>query len=365
MSISKRTIKGKKQYRYIISFKDGDKYKQKASKWFDSASEAKKAEAHYLKENPIIKSSSDLTFEYVFNEFVKSKEAIWSRSTLKRYLSFYKSHIKNAIGNKKMEKITAKDINAFLSHLDFSDSSKKTILSSIKAVFKYAERYHDINNDCLKKVTPLTNTKTKTSEKPLSPEDFEKFLNSIPESKTLIRDFFYLIFWTGLRFNEARSLTFNHVKGNTLIIDRQLITMSVHCNEFGATKNKKSRRVTVDDTCKEIINKWREYYQTTYPNEFTDEWFVFGGFTSMNHQRCTDIKDAAIKKSGVQPFRIHDLRHAHASYLIEKGVNLVKISRRLGHASITMTVDRYGHLLDEDSEEVLNAIMSEKCQKND
>lgn len=42
--------------------------------------------------------------------------------------------------------------------------------------------------------------------------------------------------------------------------------------------------------------------------------------------------------------RIHDLRHSHASWLIADGVPMAAISRRLGHSSITITIDRYGHL---------------------
>jgi integrase len=45
--------------------------------------------------------------------------------------------------------------------------------------------------------------------------------------------------------------------------------------------------------------------------------------------------------------RIHDLRHSHASWLLAAGVDLLTVSRRLGHESITTTADRYGHLLPE------------------
>ncbi|QYN17634.1 site-specific integrase [Amycolatopsis sp. DSM 110486] len=43
--------------------------------------------------------------------------------------------------------------------------------------------------------------------------------------------------------------------------------------------------------------------------------------------------------------RIHDLRHTHASWQISEGVDLMTVQRRLGHESITTTVDRYGHLV--------------------
>jgi integrase len=44
---------------------------------------------------------------------------------------------------------------------------------------------------------------------------------------------------------------------------------------------------------------------------------------------------------------VHDLRHSHASQLIAEGLPLPVISRRLGHKSIQVTIDRYGHLMPE------------------
>jgi integrase len=43
--------------------------------------------------------------------------------------------------------------------------------------------------------------------------------------------------------------------------------------------------------------------------------------------------------------RFHDLRHTHASILIGKGVDILTISRRLGHNKPSVTLDTYGHLI--------------------
>ena len=43
--------------------------------------------------------------------------------------------------------------------------------------------------------------------------------------------------------------------------------------------------------------------------------------------------------------RIHDLRHTHASLLLKVGVHPKVVSERLGHSSVTITLDRYSHLL--------------------
>jgi integrase len=53
--------------------------------------------------------------------------------------------------------------------------------------------------------------------------------------------------------------------------------------------------------------------------------------------------------------RIHDLRHSHASWLIAAGVDLLTVSRRLGHESITTTADLYGHLLPESERRAADA----------
>lgn len=62
-----------------------------------------------------------------------------------------------------------------------------------------------------------------------------------------------------------------------------------------------------------------------------------------------DNVDRAFKRhvalAGLPEIRFHDLRHTHASLLIAAGVHPKAIQARLGHSSITMTMDRYGHLM--------------------
>lgn len=55
--------------------------------------------------------------------------------------------------------------------------------------------------------------------------------------------------------------------------------------------------------------------------------------------------DRRARKAGVAHIRSHDLRHSHCAHLIAAGRNPKEISRRLGHASVSFTLDRYGHLM--------------------
>lgn len=68
---------------------------------------------------------------------------------------------------------------------------------------------------------------------------------------------------------------------------------------------------------------------------------------------------AAVKRSVGAPCRLHDLRHTHAAWLIALGEHPKTIQQRLGHGSISVTLDRYGHLmegLDEGAAEKLDSL---------
>ena len=72
--------------------------------------------------------------------------------------------------------------------------------------------------------------------------------------------------------------------------------------------------------------------------------FAIAEGSSPHPERITRAFARAVKDSGLPRIRMHDLRHTHAAHLIAVGVDPLTISRRLGHASVAFTLDRYGHL---------------------
>ena len=84
--------------------------------------------------------------------------------------------------------------------------------------------------------------------------------------------------------------------------------------------------------------------------------FVFGGRQSLSISSLQRVFTAAVKASGVPAIRIHDLRHSHATLLINSGVNIVAVSKRLGHASINQTLRTYTHLLQRADDEMLDIL---------
>ena len=64
-----------------------------------------------------------------------------------------------------------------------------------------------------------------------------------------------------------------------------------------------------------------------------------------------DIKFFA-EKAGVKIIRVHDLRHSHASLLLHAGMDIITVSRRLGHENIETTLKTYSHIYDPNSQKI-------------
>ena len=71
-----------------------------------------------------------------------------------------------------------------------------------------------------------------------------------------------------------------------------------------------------------------------------------------------------IKETGVKRIRIHDLRHSHASLLVELGFQPLAIAERLGHEKIETTLNTYSHLYPNKQAELANRLELENEEDN-
>ena len=72
-----------------------------------------------------------------------------------------------------------------------------------------------------------------------------------------------------------------------------------------------------------------------------------------------------ITKAGVKNIRVHDLRHSHVAYLINKGIEPLLIKERVGHKDIRITLNTYGHLYPNQQRRVADLLDSEKGNSPD
>ncbi len=184
----------------------------------------------------------------------------------------------------------------------------------------------------------------------LTPAEVERLVAVIDP---IYRDFVITAVGTGMRWGELTGLKRQRVNliGRQLEIAETLVELSGELT-FGEPKTAGSRRVislprpVVDalarqlaDSKQELVFTSREGTPLRRRNFWERGWLP------------------AIAAAEIDPApRFHDLRHTHVALLISAGVPMKAIQDRLGHSSIVMTMDRYGHLLAEVDEALLAAL---------
>ena len=96
--------------------------------------------------------------------------------------------------------------------------------------------------------------------------------------------------------------------------------------------------------------------------DFDDSWFMFGGRNPLPRTSIERIKNKAISQAKVKKIRIHDFRHSHASNLIGEGMDIVAVSKRLGHSNVSITLQVYTHLIQKNNDKLIDFI--EKSSQN-
>ena len=83
---------------------------------------------------------------------------------------------------------------------------------------------------------------------------------------------------------------------------------------------------------------------------------MFGGETPLSDQTIRRKMNNMSKIAGVKQIRVHDLRHSHASLLINNGHNIIIVAKRLGHSDIKQTLNTYSHLMPNIQSEIVESL---------
>lgn len=153
---------------------------------------------------------------------------------------------------------------------------------------------------------------------------------------------------TGVRFSEALGLTWDCIDfdNKTVRINK---TWDSSKNDFGPTKNEASNRlITIDQQTLDIL---KDYHKAQLKRHIGHKknlvFLTFMSEVPTNNSVNTSLK-RAIQRAGISPIITHHgLRHTHVSLLLHEKVNIKYISRRIGHASVSTTYDKYAHIIDE------------------
>ena len=321
--------------------------RKKHRRGFNTKKEALEFEREFLAQSQF---SIEMTFKSLYSLYHNDMESRIKKTTMETKEYIVKKRILPFFENMKVKEIKPIHIRKWQSDLlktDYSKTYLKSIYNQLTAIFNYAVRFHNLDkNPC--HVAGSIGKKDADEMQILTLQEFNKMIDYVTDKEN---KFFYIVlFWTGMRKGELLALTYEDVdfENKTISINKNFQIVK---NERVITdpKTPKSKRViAVNDI---VLNCIKEMWDTAYKPNKTDTIFYVSKY-SLKRQL-----DTACKRAKVPQIRIHDLRHSHASYLLSNGINIVILSRRLGHEKVQTTLNIYCHICPS-SEDRLNDVLN-------
>ncbi|PLT32534.1 site-specific integrase [Bacillus sp. V5-8f] len=345
------------------------KRKQKKKRGFKTQKEAQK----YLNEqlNAIHKGTffepKDITFsEYVDYWFENYAVSNTSQKTMEVYSYIIKQHLKPSLGHFKISKLLPSHLQEYYSKKlkdgkieggGLSAQSVKHHHRLISKVLKDAVKWEFLTRNVAESVEP---PKTKKTE--MHTWDSYEVKTFLYSSRTSTYYWVYLTaIYTGMRRGEILGLRWQDVDfENHIIYVRQ--TMQPIINQgltFKEPKSGKGRSITITPfLTKELKKLYKKQLENklSFGSSYQDQGLVFSQVNGNPLQPSEVSKKflKAIEAANLHRIRFHDLRHTHATLMLQQGVHPKVVSERLGHSTISITLDIYSHVLPNMQKEAAN-----------
>lgn len=305
--------------------------------------------------------SSAVKFEELSEEWFKEYAKLNLRSTTYERLKQLRHRIYPVIGHLRIDKITPRQLQAFVNSLAKEGANEKTgkplapktirhNLSLISDVFTYAVKMGLVSdNPCSKVTIPKGEVKEKQI---YSQEEMEVLLTKLMGEPLKYRVFFYLIAYSGFRRSEMLGLEWKDIDfENNIISVRRTSNYTAERGTYtDTTKTKRSQRTLKispfiidmlkqlkeeqDNEALRLGTKWVE----------TDRLFTKWNGEEMNNQTPYGWLKEFCEKNNLPFYGIHSFRHFAASALISAGLDVTTVSGALGHCNSGTTLNVYSHM---------------------
>ena len=324
---------------FVVRVKQNDgSVKQVKRRGFKKKKDAKEAEAEALLDKT---ESSDLNFQEAAQNYLEWYEPRRKESSVKVIKNIINNHLKQEFGKKKIIKITPKDVMNYQNKIiglysaDFLDK----IHTTLSAVFNFCIKFHDLSKNPARIAGNFEVEKKKRINFWVL-EEFKEFISVVDE--LIYEAFFMTMYYSGARKGELLALTWKDV-----IFDNNIIEINKTLDSkrnVTTTKTPSSTRQILMPTF--VMDKLRELKKDAAETaSVKSSHVVFGHFHDSISTSTLDRRFNKFKKlSGVKSIVMHEFRHSHASYLINKNVGPGVVAERLGHKSVATTLDTYSHL---------------------
>lgn len=328
--------------------------RRKKKEGFKTKREALDFEREFIKQQG---GDLDMLFSAVVDIYLADCRTRLRASTCEGKHFIFENKLLPVFGNMRLNEILPATVrqwqNELISEEEYAPTYLRSINSQLSAVMNYAVRYYGLRVNPVKVAGTIGKNRADAMQF-WTEKDFELFLDVISD-KPVSAVMFQVLFWTGVRVGELLALTLSDVDfiKKTITISKSFSVLN-GVEIISQPKTSKSIRViTVPDFLLAVL---QEYAGRLYDYDPSERLFLkTKSYLSREIARGSTV--ARIKK-----IRVHDLRHSHASYLIEHGFSALVVSERLGHESVQTTLETYAHLYPNKHGEVASYLDAERTK---
>lgn len=323
------------------------------------------------------KKKDTTTFNEVYELWLTSYRSTVKEATSMGTERYMRLHVLPIFKNTDIEKIKLKQAQKAVNEWAEKLQVYNVVLQYVIQVMNYAISLELINNNPFEHVIRPAK-KFKNEKKQLKTYDLkqlkilfdylEKKAKSVPESNVTLRyfaEYDYVLYrfltYSGLRGGEATALTWNDIdfSEKTVTVNK---TMSQTKNGFvvSSPKTKSSyRTISLDIKTMRMLKSWQlRQKEMLFANRINDNEIVFPTIDGKHNTRqgLYQRSNRLANKIGLPNIGTHGFRHTHASLLFEAGASMKEAQERLGHSSISMTMDIYTHVTNKTKKETVEKL---------
>jgi integrase len=299
--------------------------------------------------------------EYLTKEWLPAVKSTIRPSTYNSYVQHVECHIVPHIGSVKLQKLSGSQINALYAKL--AETGKKDgkkglspmtihhVHSCLHKACKDAVRWGHISRNPLDAADPPRTKGDGTREmQTWTKEQLKAFLHACADER--LSPLWHTVAMTGMRRGEALGLRWSDVdlENSRLSVRRALIPTNREVVVSEPKTAKGRRAIALDPGTVEVLKAQaaRQLADQTRPGE---SWVETGLVFTAENGAALDPESAsrywrqAVKRSLLPRIRLHDLRHTHATLALQAGIHPKVVSERLGHATVSITLDTYSHAI--------------------
>ena len=297
--------------------------------------------------------SCDMSFKILTEIYLKDMKKRQKETTWKENKHIIEHQLIPYFGNMPINEITPIIVRNWETEKiidNYTSSTAGRYVGYMSGIMNYAVRYLGLPVNPVRVAGPCQGKKEGREIRYWTQKTFEKFCEQLPDKDKEYKLIYELLFWTGCRRGEILGLRILDIKGKKIEIRQNRVSMTGKKIAIQTPKTDSSvRDITVPA---KIMGKLKRWIANLYEPEAGSLIFenLIPGTVSQK------FRDAQ-KKQGIEPrIRLHDLRHSHASLLINLGFSVQAVADRLGHINAEQVIKTYGHLYEQKRDEILEAL---------